>query len=501
MGGDCWPQSNRAVADSAAFFVRRRRPNAEAAMPVTAKELREKRHKLVLDARKEILEKAEAENRDLSAEEQAAWTRVMGGTDPDGKTIAGEVDTLKVRIDRLEQSERIDAEFAQRIDPAPLIGRGPIKPTGTDGGALQATDRQRDLALRAWICNQQDMDPTEDMLEACKIVGLKPTAKALNFNLFEHNRIAAAQRQLRATRPDNPNRASLIQAAMGTTPGTAGGYMIPPETLMRKLEINMLWYGGMRQVAETINTTTGERMSWPTADDTGNAGIQLGESPANLGVEVDPTFGKVFWDAYKFSSKPILIPYELLQDAAFDVPSMIGEMFGVRLGRITNTKYTVGSGAATPKGMITAAATFAATSPTAIVADDLFGLYHSIDPAYRTNDCGFMLHDTILLALRKLKDGVGRYLWQDGLQNNTPDVLLGHGLTINNDMDSTTASGKKTLAWGQLFKYKIRRVGAMRMYRLEERYRDTDQDGFVALIREDGNLLTAGTPPVKVLLH
>jgi hypothetical protein len=41
----------------------------------------------------------------------------------------------------------------------------------------------------------------------------------------------------------------------------------------------------------------------------------------------------------------------------------------------------------------------------------------------------------------------------------------------------------------------------MRMYRLEERYRDTDQDGFVAFIREDGNLLTAGTAPVKYLSH
>jgi hypothetical protein len=68
-------------------------------------------------------------------------------------------------------------------------------------------------------------------------------------------------------------------------------------------------------------------------------------------------------------------------------------------------------------------------------------------------------------------------------------------------MDSTVASGKKSLLFGQLSRYKIRSVGEMRMYRLEERYRDTDQDGFVAFIREDGNLLTAGTAPVKYLLY
>jgi hypothetical protein len=50
-----------------------------------------------------------------------------------------------------------------------------------------------------------------------------------------------------------------------------------------------------------------------------------------------------------------------------------------------------------------------------------------------------------------------------------------------------------------LSKYYIRRVNEVRIYRLEERYRDNDQDGFVAFVREDGNLMDAGTAPVKYL--
>jgi HK97 family phage major capsid protein len=174
-------------------------------------------------------------------------------------------------------------------------------------------------------------------------------------------------------------------------------------------------------------------------------------------------------------------------------------MLGERLGRITNTKFTTGTGAATPKGIVTCATTFSAAT-TAIVADDLFGLQHAIDPAYRAG-ASFMMHDSIILAVRKLKDGAGQYLWQSGLTLGVPDKILGWGVTINQDMDSTTTSGKKTVLGGQLSKYKIRTVGDVRMYRLEERYRDTDQDAFIAFTREDGNLLTAGTAPIKVLTH
>jgi HK97 family phage major capsid protein len=248
----------------------------------------------------------------------------------------------------------------------------------------------------------------------------------------------------------------------------------------------------------SCRTASGEPLSWPTADDTTNTGVQLGES-TSIGSSVDPSFGKVIWNAYKFSSKAILVPYELIQDSVFNLPAVLGSMLGERLGRITNTKFTTGSGASTAKGIVTCATSFSAAT-TAVGADDLIGLQHSVDPAYRMG-ASFMMHDSIILAIRKLKDGQGQYLWQSGLRDGAPDRILGAGITINQDMDSTTTSGKKSILYGQLSAYKIRTVGEIRLYRLEERYRDTDQDGFVAFTREDGNLLTAGTAPIKYLAH
>lgn len=288
--------------------------------------------------------------------------------------------------------------------------------------------------------------------------------------------------------------------AMTSQTGATGGYTIEASTLNRQLEINMLAYGGMRQVAEMINTSSGEPFLWPTFDDTGNVGAILAEN-TTIGSSVEPTLTQITWNAYKFSSTPILVPYELLQDSFVDLNSVLGNALGERIGRKTNTYYTTGTGSSQPKGIVTAASSgVTAASATAIVFTELMALIHSVDPAYRPG-AGFMMHDGILLAIRQLKDSQNRPLYVSGLVDGMPDKLLGFDVTINQDMQATVATGTKTVLFGRLSNYKIRRVGGPRLYRLEERYRDTDQTGFIAFVREDGNLLKSATAPVKYLIQ
>jgi HK97 family phage major capsid protein len=479
---------------------------------LSAKALREKKPALVGEIRK-LSDLINADAREFTAEETERWTLVNEHYDILEAQIEQSEDPLyppnhRERLAILEQSNRAPVH--------PPVGRADHVPTrglaglGDDGAAVMG-DNLRSLALQAWCKAQFGEWLDEPELDACRTLRFNPQASQIRMPLLPTDQLRQLQDTFATHHPSRAKQAMRgvdFRATLSQQVGPTGAYLVPPETLIRQLEINMLYYGGMRQVAETMTTTTGERMSWPTVDDTTNKGVQLGESLAAMPpgqASVDPTFSKIFWDAYKFSSLPVLVPYELLQDSAFKLPELLGELLGIRLGRITNTKYTLGTGAATPKGLVQACTTsvtsaiFSAISHTAIFWDDIFGLIHSIDPAYRTADCGFMCHDQVILAVRKLKSGTGEYLWQPGLELGVPDRVLGYRYTVNQDMDSTFATGKNTLLFGQLFKYKIRRVGEMRLYRLEERYRDTDQDGFVALIREDGNLLTGGTPPVKVL--
>ncbi len=463
-------------------------------MPLSSKQLREDRHKVALEIRgmADLLD--DRATKEFTSEEQEKWTRINAAYD-------GYLGTAE-KPGPLAIAERAEAIGAAQVAPVGdrRIGRDDMNAQPASPVAA-ITDQHRTLAMAAWFRCQMDRDLTDEQLDACRAIGFRPDRQALNIGLYDTANIQALSSRFRHTHPSQAmDRVTDFRATLTGQSGPGGGYLIAPEQMVRNLEINMLYYGGMLQVAETITTTSGERMTWPTADDTGNTGVQLGES-VTIGSSVDPTFAQVYWDAYKFSSQPILVPFELLEDSVFNLPQVLGELLGIRLGRVQNTKYTTGTGAATPKGLITAASSVSAISSTALVADDLISLWHSIDPAYRTAGMGWMMHDNIVQALRKLKDGMGRYLWQDGLQNNSPDRLLGAPLTLNQDMDSTIASGKKTVLFGQLFKYKVRRVNGIRLYRLQERYRDTDQDAFIAFIRADGNLLDAGTHPVKYLSH
>lgn len=454
----------------------------------TSKELREKTVPLA----KQIRAMTDAASgRDFTPEEQGNWDKVNA-----------DYNSLKRDIERLEATEAIECEQAATRPDRAKIGREDYDPRTKKDNATTATDEHRAMALQAWCAHQMGRDLSEAQQEACRLTGVKPHARELALSTGGTQHGNAIQRAYRsAHHTESFEKAMQYKAALSIGLGTAGGYLIPPETLIRTLEVNMLAFGGVRQVAETIQTASGEPLSWPTADDTTNTGAQLGES-TTIGSSTDPTFGKVLWSAYKFSSKPVLVPFELLEDSAFDLPGTLGTMLGERLGRITNTRYTTGTGAATSKGIVTCStAGKTAASATAIAADELIDLEHSIDPAYRTLGCSWMMHDLIVAVLRKLKDGNGQYLWQSGLETGRPDAILGYPITINQDMQSTVATATKTILFGQLSKYKIRRVNQIRMYRLEERYRDTDQDGFIAFVREDGNMLTAGTQPIKHLLQ
>ena len=272
-----------------------------------------------------------------------------------------------------------------------------------------------------------------------------------------------------------------------------------PEGFVNSLEVALLTFGGVRGVAEIVRTDSGNDLPWPTTNDTNNKGVILDEA-TDFGSSVDPTFSQVVFKAFKYSSKPILISSELLQDSAFDLGARIGEMLGMRIGRIQNDHFTTGGGTTLPKGIMVAGTLGAISgSTTDFEGDDVINLEHSVDPAYRAG-ASFMMHDLTLAKVRKLKESTTQaYIWQPGLQAGVPDRLLGYRYTINQSMSSTYALSEKVIAFGDFSKYKVRDVATIRLKRLDELYAATDQVAFIAYMRSDGNLVDAGTHPVKWL--
>ncbi len=344
-------------------------------------------------------------------------------------------------------------------------------------------ERRMPYALQGWLgIRKPGFEIQEEHIQAARFFGFNLEAREIDLPIRKN------YRQFR-----NEHRNMSLSAA-------AGGYTVPAG-FVNNLEAALLAFGGMRQVADVMRTDSGTDLPWPTMNDTTNKGEIIAEA-ASFGNSVDPSFGSLVFKAFKYSSKAIIVSSELLQDSAFNLSDMIGTWLGERIGRIQNDHFTTGAGTTLPKGVVVASIEGKeAASQTAITSDEVIDLEHSVDPSYRPG-ARWMMHDNILAAIRKLKESTtNAYIWQPGLQAGVPDRLLGYEYTVNQSMASSQAQSAKILLFGQFMKYKIRDVASVRLVRLDELFAQTDQVGFVAFLRSDGNLLDAGTAPIKHLTN
>ena len=178
--------------------------------------------------------------------------------------------------------------------------------------------------------------------------------------------------------------------------------------------------------------------------------------------------------------------------------SFLGRLLGERMARIVNSKLTTGSGSSDVEGIVTnSAADVTAASATAVTADEIIDLVHSVDSAYRVGKAAFMTNDSTLAAVRKLKDGNGNYLWQMGnYQAGVPQNLLGYNVVVNQDMDSI-ATAKKTILFGDMSYFYVRKVGQAAIYVARERF--APDFGILGYIRFDGVL--SNTAAIKHLVQ
>lgn len=417
----------------------------------TAKEIREQRARLANEANA-ILTAAKDEARGLSAEDQAKFD-----------AIHDQIDALGKQAVSIERHESVMREMEQ---PRPLIAGGQDVRTVSADESQEIRARE-DAAFSAYLRN-----------------GLEG--------------LDAEQRTIIAARHTRDGLNAVNTRAAQTVTTTGGGYLIP-QGFSNQLEESLKLWGNVEAACDVFETESGNTLPWPTVDDTAQSGELLAINTAV--TEQAVTYGVVNFGAYKFSSKMVTVPVELLQDSAFNVDAHLASVLGTRIGRTHNSYQTTGTGSSQPKGIVTGASSgVTAASATAVTYDELLDLEHSVDPAYRNAafGAGWMFNDGTLKKLRQLKDGDGRPLWQAGTTGGAPDTINGYPYWINQDMAAMT-TGNKPILFGALKKFKVRKVKAFTLLRLTERYADLHQVAFLAFTRMDSNMLDAGTDPVKYI--
>lgn len=448
----------------------------------TSKELREQVASTVQKAR-DVINAAEKENRQLTDEDRAQITKIHA----DAKSLMEQADALE----KQEKFETAASQFGATDSQATPLEEG--EEGGSETETPESLNEQRMLAFSGWALRQAELHDsvTKDHVKAMARFGVNGqnvlNAALPSFMLMPDGAIGMG-------------RIDSIMNAMSVGSDTGGGFTVP-RGFVKALEIALLQYSAMRQVATILRTSTGEALPHPTCNDTSNEGELIEENTAVDTTGTDVAFGSRVFNAYTYSSKLVRVSNQLVRDSAFDIPALLGRLLGERLGRIQNRDCTTGNGAAKPKGIVEDATLGVTTaSATALAADEILELIHSIDPAYRADpSVAFMMHDSVFLQVSLLKDGNGNYLLQPGLQNASPFRLRGYNVTANQHMASSLAASAKTMLFGAFGKYLIREVGRMRLERLRERFAEYNQLAFLGLMSFDGGLLDAGTHPVKYI--
>ena len=300
-----------------------------------------------------------------------------------------------------------------------------------------------------------------------------------------------------------PDEVGVVRNAMSTTTGSQGGYTVQTD-IARQFVDELKDYGGMRRVADRIVTAMGNPLSFPTTDGRAEIGEIVLQNVAASGS--DATFGTVPVNTFKFSSKIITVPIELLQDSEIDIVALVQKRMRDRIGRIHNLKFSQGAGTTEPTGLVTAATVgvTGATGETVTVSyDDLVKLIDSVDYAYQAEGgMTWGMGQPLRSVVRRIKDTAGRPIFLPGygsISEGFTDSLLGYEININNDMP-TPAANAKSLSFGQHKKYLIRDAMEVTLFRFDDSfYMSNGQVGFLAWARAGGNLLD--TAAVSLFQH
>lgn len=242
-----------------------------------------------------------------------------------------------------------------------------------------------------------------------------------------------------------------------TNAASANGAYTAPGLVAAEVADSLKAHSAMRQVSTVIVTSSGLAMSWPNSDGTTEVGELLaqGAEPST----VNPEFGSATINVFRFGSKIIKVPIELLQDWAADPLGFLINRIGARIGRITNRKFTIGTGIDEPLGIVNAAQVGrygSAGQTTTVTHDNLIDLVTSVDEAYRQNpNCVFMMADSTLQAIRKLKDPAGQPLNLVTMGTDGRERLLGYRVVVNPDMPAMAADAK-SIAFGDFATFVIR---------------------------------------------
>lgn len=273
---------------------------------------------------------------------------------------------------------------------------------------------------------------------------------------------------------------SEVRTVLNIATGSEGGYLVPQSYLTTVLN-KLLDTSVVRGVSNVIRTTS-------------TTNIPLGATRPTFALiaengaygETNPTFGQVVLGAYKVGGI-IKTSEELMMDSFIDLQAYLTNLIVEGIGDLEETYFTTGTGSSQPTGFLVGGTLGKTTvGASAVTLDEVLDLKYALKAPYRMN-ANFMMNSSTELAIRKLKDSQGQYLWQPSLQIGAPNTFDGKTILINEKMPSI-GTGNKFMAFGDFKYFTIADRAGIEIKRLDELYAGNGQVGWRTSKRFDSKV-------------
>lgn len=318
----------------------------------------------------------------------------------------------------------------------------------------KALDRFEDVNQKLVLAEQQ-AKATQEQLERIEELINRPSASVTKQDFSAVTK--AFDRVMRRSPQDrdrndvetiNKYANSIVKAD-----DVSAGYLLAPPEMESAIIKNLIETTPMRALA-TVRVIGGDSLKQPRKTASGSAS-RIGEIATRTNTG-DPAYGMIEIKAPEMYAR-IAVSQQMLEDSGYDLLAELREdateQFAVKEG----LEYISGTNASNQgEGVLTngSISYTASGEAAAIAADGLMDLIHDLKTGYSANAVlGF--NRATLGAIRKLKDGMGGYLWTPGIANAAPNTILGVPYVEMADMPDI-AAGTYPVIYGDFRRgYKI----------------------------------------------
>ena len=206
-----------------------------------------------------------------------------------------------------------------------------------------------------------------------------------------------------------------------------------------------------------------------------------------------PTVGQVAFSLEK-SGGLIKVTRELLDDSAINLPAMLTQIFQEAAGRFEDVGIISGNGTTQYAGIMGASpADYTMANATSVVAADLTGIYYTLEEQFRAN-ASWVMKSTIASLITSIASTAAGVHAIDSLTAAPSDFILGRPNVMTDvvsGLGGTITATERICLFGDLKQYVIFDRAGFSIKRNDSLYQESDQVGFFATRRGDGQLTLA----------